>query len=210
MSRATVCCTATSRAVEHARSRGAPRRVAAPAARPRCPIVRASVLRDSAALPAAGRALSRCTRRPRGSRSWRHSAARRCCFHWRCAGSFHARCSTAQRSHQCYSRAGRAGQSHRCLAQLADAHLAHRCCSARLLPWRTPQAALRFAPLFRAVRLRRILLAALHSLCCGLACAVPCYARVSLSALFAVSLSIALQSQQCACWPFLCSADVDT
>jgi hypothetical protein len=122
----------------------------------------------------------------------------------------HADCSTVQRSRQRCSRACRAGPSRCCLAQLADAHLAHRCCSARLLPWRTPQAARRFAPLFRALRLHRTLLAALRSLCCGPACAVPCYARSTLLAHFAIDMSVALQTQQCTCQPFLCSADVDT
>jgi hypothetical protein len=183
---------------------------AAPAARPHCPTVRTSVLRDSAAPPALGRTLSRRTRRPRRSRPWRHGAARRCCSRWRRAGSCHGTCSTAQRSRQRCSRAGRAGQSRCCLAQLASAHFSHRCSPARLLPWRAPQAASRFAPLFCALQPRCMLLTALRSLCCGPACAVPCYARSTLFAPFAVGLSIALQTQQRACRPFHCSADVDT
>jgi hypothetical protein len=182
---------------------------AAPAARPRCPIVRTSVLRHSAALPAAECALSGRTRRPHGSRPWRHGTTCRCCSRWRRAGSCHVSCSTAQRSRHRCSRAGRAGQSRRCLAQLADAHLAHRCCSARLLPWGTSQAASRFTPLFCALRWRRILLAALRSLCCGSACAVPCYAHATLLAHFAIGLFVALQSQQRACQTSHCSADVD-
>jgi hypothetical protein len=154
--------------------------------------------------------LSRRTCRPRRRRPWRDGAARRCCSHGRRAGSCHVRRSIAQRSRQCYSRACRAGPSRCCLAQLATAHLAHRCWPPRLLPWRTPQAVSRFARLFRALRWRRILLAALRSLCCGSACAVPCCARSTLLAHFAVGLSIALQTQQRACRPFLCSADVDT
>jgi hypothetical protein len=82
--------------------------------------------------------------------------------------------------------------------------------SACLLPWRTPQAASRFASLLCALRLRCILLAALRSLCCGSACTVPRCARSTLLALFAVGLSIALQTQQRACQPFYCGADVDT
>ena len=180
------------------------------AVRRSCFTAQVPVFRGCIALAAAGYAFSCRACHPRRCRHWCERTACRCSCHRRCWGPIHAKCSAAERSHQYLSRTRRTRHLHCCLVLLLSANVVQCCSAARLPPGRILQAVSRFPPHFLAGQLRRIIISALRSICCGLTRAAPCCMRSALLPRLSIGLFIALQTQQHVYQPFFCTAEVDT